>query len=171
MNTRRFETRVAILILCASALVHATNAVEPAPTEVVKAFNEALTHRDLPAALLLFAPGAVKLTLHAAHAGMQTTPGGSITSDLKAHWSQVGSLLFTVTTGYKRAATIIDSRVDGELATVWATISSETVERDGKAQPEQFVELYLLVHKPEGWKIAASADNRNTDKIAVTGNK
>jgi ketosteroid isomerase-like protein len=140
---------------------------EPGPVDVVRSFNEAITRRDLAAALPLIATGGVKFTLHAAHAGMQEAPGGSVAGDLKAHWSQVGSLLFMVTKSYKREPTIIDTRVDGDLATVWAKIASETVGREGKSSAEQFVELYLLVRTAEGWRIGAIAGNRATDAIAV----
>jgi ketosteroid isomerase-like protein len=145
----------------------APQCAEPGPVDVVRSFNEAITRRDLPAALALVANGSVKFTLHAAHAGMPAAPVGPVTGDLKAHWSQVGSLLFMVTKSYRREPAIIDTRVDGDLATVWAKTASETVEREGKPSAEQFVELYLLVRTPDGWKIGAIADNRRTDAIAV----
>ena len=137
------------------------------PVNVVKAFNAAITDRKNDAITAQLAKGGVQFTLRTAHAGMTGAPTG-ITSDLVAHWGMVTPLLFTVTSSYKRTPEIVDSRVDGEVATVWTRISTETVERDGKSRKESFTELYLLVHSSDGWKIGAIVDNRGTDKRDIS---
>ena len=132
----------------------------------MQAFNRAISARNLPEATALLAKGSVQYTLRAAHAGV-TTGSGGITSDLKTHWSTIGPVLFTVTTAYKRVPKILDTRIDGDLATVWTTVASETVERSGKRRQDSFSEVYLLVHTANGWQIGAIADNRGTDSLPV----
>ena len=140
-------------------------AAEPGPADVVKAFNSAITERKLDAALAHFASGSVQYTLRAAHAGVPTGDAG-ITSDLKAHWSMIGPVVIGATASYKRVPEILDSRVDGDLATVWAQTSSESVDRNGKVQQSKFSEVYLLVKTAGGWQIGAMADNRGTSALA-----
>ena len=116
-------------------------------------------------------PGAVlgrgrPVEMRAAHAGV-TTPSGSITSDLKNHWRTVGPVLFGVTKRYDRVARIEQTHSEGDLATVWATVSSKTVERSGKQRDDRFSEVYLLVRQDGSWKIGAIADNRGTDTRIV----
>jgi len=150
------------------AVVLAANtgyAADPGPADVVKAFNSAITERKLDAALGHLARGSVQYTLRAAHAGVPTGDGG-ITSDLKTHWSTIGPVLISATTSYKRVPEIIDSRIDGDLATVWALVSSDTVERNGSHKQSKFSEVYLLVRTPAGWQIGAMADNRGTSAFA-----
>ena len=60
---------------------------------------------------------------------------------------------------------ILDTRVDGDLATVWAQVASETVERNGKSRKDNFSEVYLLVRTGGAWQIGAIADNRGTDSL------
>lgn len=141
-------------------------AAGPGPAEVVQAFNSALTARRLEDATALFAKGSVQYTLRAAHAG--GTPGtNGITSDLKTHWSTIAPVVFSVSTTYKRVPKILDTRIDGDLATVWAQVASETVERSGKSRTDSFSELYFLVRAGDTWKIGAIADNRGTDRMTV----
>ena len=152
---------LALLLLPATLL-----AAAPGPADVVQAFNRAISARKLEDATVLLAKGSVQYTLRAAHAGV-TTGGRGITSDLKTHWSTIGPVLFAVTTTCKRVPKILDARVDGDLATVWTTVSSETVERSGKRRQDSFSEVYLLVHTANGWQIGAIADNRGTDSLPV----
>lgn len=141
-------------------------AAGPGPAEVVQAFNRALTGRKLEDATALLAKGSVQYTLRAAHAGVTTGTGG-ITSDLKTHWSTIGPVLFSVTKTYSRVPKITDTRIDGDLATVWTQVASETVEHSGKSRKDSFSELYLLVRAGDAWLIGAIADNRGTDTLAV----
>ncbi len=165
MKNAFFSGLLVLLLLPAT-----TFAADPGPADVVQSFNRAISARKLPEAMALLASGSVQYTLRAAHAGV-TTGGGSITSDLKTHWSTIGPVLFAVTTTYKRVPTILDTRVDGDLATVWTTVASETLERSGKRRQDSFSEVYLLVRTGNGWQIGAIADNRGTDSrpVAATG--
>ena len=158
------QTRITILL---SALLFAATAqaADPGPADVVKAFNSAITERKLDVALTYFAKGSVQYTLRSAHAGVPTGDGG-ITSDLKTHWSTIGPVVISSTSAYRRAPEILDTRVDGDLATVWALTSSETVDRGGKAQQNKFSEVYLLVKTAGGWQIGAMADNRGATAFA-----
>lgn len=151
---------LSIILFAASA-----QAADPGPADVVKAFNGAITERKLDAALAHVAKGSVQYTLRAAHAGVPTGEGG-ITSDLKAHWSMIGPVVIGATSSYQRIPEILDTRIDGDLATVWAQTSSESVDRNGKAQQNKFSEVYLLVKTAGGWQIGAMADNRGTTAFA-----
>lgn len=157
------------VLAIAFALVAPVAGAAPAgPAEVVQAFNRALTERKLTDATALLAPGSVQYTLRAAHAGVAPS-ATSITGDLKTHWNQIGPVLFSVTTTYQRVPTVLDTHVDGDLATVWVQVASETVERGGKSRKDSFSEVYLLVKTGDGWRIGAIADNRGTDQMAVGG--
>jgi len=157
---------VTVVMLAFALLPTAPRAADPGPAEVVQAFNRALTARKLEDATALLAKGSVQYTLRAAHAGVSTGTGG-ITSDLKTHWNTIGPVLFSVTSTYKREPKILDTRVDGDLATVWTQVASETVERSGKSRKDSFSEVYLLVRTGGAWQIGAIADNRGTDSLAV----
>jgi hypothetical protein len=158
------QTPIAILLFI---ILFATTAqaADPGPADVVKAFNTAITERKLDVALAYFAKGSVQYTLRAAHAGVPTGDAG-ITSDLKAHWSTIGPVVISSTSAYRRVPEILDARIDGDLATVWAKTSSESVDRNGKAQKNKFSEVYLLVKTAAGWQIGAMADNRGTTAFA-----
>lgn len=162
-----FQRTAAALIGSALLTISTGNpqAGQPGPEDVVKSFNQALTARNIDNALPLFAKGSVQFTLKAAHPGM-TTPTG-LTTDLRTHWSTIAPLLFTVTKTYKRVPTVVQSRVEGDLATVWTRIASQTVEPNGKSREDSFGEVYVLIRGPDGWKIGAIADNRGTDKLDV----
>lgn len=141
-----------------------TRAADPGPADVVKAFNSAITERKLDAAIAHFASGAVQYTLRSAHAGVPT--GAGVTSDLKTHWQTIGPVLIGATQSYRRVPEILDVRADGDLATVWVKISSETVERSGNRKQGSFSELYVLVRTAGGWRIGSMADNRGTSDLA-----
>jgi len=135
----------------------------PGPAEVVQAFNRAITGRDLAAAASHMAKGSVQYTLRSAHAGVGT--GAGITSDLATHWNTIGPVVLSATSAYKRVPEIANTRIDGDLATVWTKTTSETVDRSGKSKQATFSELYLLVKTASGWQIGAIADNRGTSPL------
>lgn len=153
-------------VLALALLPGVPQAAGSGPADVVQAFNRAISARKLEEATALFAKGAVQYTLRAAHPGVTTSDAG-ITSDLKTHWSTIGPVLFSVTSTYQRVPQILDTRVDGDLATVWTRVASDTVERSGKQRKDSFSEVYLLVRTGGAWKIGAIADNRGTDSLAV----
>jgi hypothetical protein len=157
-----------VIVLTLALFPAASRAADPGPADVVVAFNRALSVRKIEDATALLAKGSVQYTLRSAHAGV--TPGaGGITSDLKTHWNAIGPVVFSVTTVYTRVPKILDTRVDGDLATVWAQVASETVERSGKSRKDSFSEVYLMVRTGGAWQIGAIADNRGTDSLSVGG--
>jgi hypothetical protein len=154
-----------VILLSALLFAGTLQAADPGPAEVVKAFNGAITERKLDVALTYFAKGSVQFTLRSAHAGVSSGEGG-ISSDLKTHWSTIGPVVISSTSAYRRVPEILNTRDDGDLATVWVMTSSETVDRSGKAQQNKFSEVYLLVKTAGGWQIGAIADNRGATAFA-----
>ena len=160
----RFVRSACLVLLGLNAMAQEAQS----PAEVVTAFNEAVTAQDMDAMLAVLADGGVRYNLRPAHQGLVDE---RLTQDLKVHWQTVAPLLFNVTESYSRRAEVQQVHQDGELATVWASISTRTVPLDdtGPSQ-ERFVELYMLVLSPDGtWKIAGVADNRQPDDIDVGG--
>ena len=138
---------------------------------VVSAFNAAVSSRNLDKVTGYLAPGSVQFNLRPSHTGLGAQPPG-LTTDLRAHWSMIGPVLFTATKAYTRKAEIVDTRADGDIATVWARITTETVRADKPGvSRDSFVELYMLVRKDGGWKIGAIADNRSPNDVGLGGSK
>ena len=154
----------AILLLC-SVNSPALHAAERSPAETVQAFNQALSRKDTNAALTLIANGSVQFTLRSAHSDIPSGGPASVTGDLKAHWSAIGPVVFGSTTAYNRTPKVTNTRVDGDLATVWTDTATETVGKNGSKRTDSFSEVYLLVHTASGWQIGAVADNRGANKV------
>lgn len=133
---------------------------------VVERFNAAVTARDMEAAMDTLAEGSVQFQLRAVHPGMSDNP--PLTADLRTTWKTVGAILFPISEAYERKSTVTQAQAIGEVATVWANTTTHTL-RKGKAEAMDlaFSEVYLLVKKPDGWKIAGIADNRSPDSIRV----
>jgi ketosteroid isomerase-like protein len=156
---------LALLTLLVTSGAPAALAQQATPADTVQAFNAAISGRDLNKATTYFADGAVQFTLRPAHAGMAASAPQGLSMDLKGHWTQVGTLLFSVTSRYTRTPTILDTRVEGDLATLWAQIDTETLERNAREpRLERFAEVYLLVRKDGAWRIAGIADNRGATR-------
>ena len=162
---RRTSTLSGLLASLLLSIGPAIAADEPAA--VVQAFNQAISSKNLEGALGLMAEGAVQFTLRPAHAGVADS--AKISGDLATHWRTIGPVLFGVTATYRRTPTIVTARTDGDLATVWVQMSTATEERSGKQRQDSFSELYLLARVGDSWRIAAMADNRGTDTMAVGG--
>lgn len=156
-----------VIVLALALLPAVPQAAGPGPAEVVQAFNRALSARKIEDATALLAKGSVQYTLRAAHPGVTGTAPTGITSDLKTHWNTIGPVVFSVTSVYSRVPKILDTRIDGDLATVWTQVASETVERNGKSRKDSFSEVYLMVRSGGAWQIGAIADNRGTDSLSV----
>lgn len=141
-------------------------AADSGPAEVVKAFNTAVTERDMDTAMEQLAEGGVVLQLRPAHPGMPENP--PLTGDLVKTWQVVGAILFPVTDAYSRDLEITGVTEQGEIATVWADTTTTTHRKD-VAEPMvlSFSEMYVLVKKNEAWKIAVIGDNRQPDNIVV----
>lgn len=146
--------------------VHADDAGDAAA--VVEQFNSAITARDMETAMSTLADGSVQFQLRAVHPGMSDNP--PLTADLATTWKTVAAILFPMSDAYERKATVTEVQAIGEVATVWANTTTHT-ERKGRDEPMdlEFTEVYLLVKKVDGWKIAAVADNRQPDNIPVAG--
>lgn len=171
----RFLIRPATLVLLGTALAIPAAWANPsaetsAPADTVAAFNAAVTAKDLPRAASYIAPGGVQFTLRAAHPGMGDAQDESLGSDLRSHWMLIGSTVIAATKAYSRDAEILDSRVDGDVATVWARISTLSHRNDQpEAKKDQFTEVYLMVRKDGNWLIGAGADNRQPNDIGPAG--
>jgi hypothetical protein len=164
--TNRYLTITSCAILIFSSVGStALLAAERSPAETVQAFNQALSEHDMKAALALIANGSVQFTLRSAHSDIPSAGPGSVTGDLKAHWSAIGPVVFGSTTAYNRTPNVTNTRVDGDLATVWTDTATETVGKNGSKRSDSFSEVYLLVHTASGWQIGAVADNRGANKI------
>ncbi len=164
MMNRCLTITTSVILMISSLSPVALSAAERGPGETVQAFNQALSKHDLDAALALIANGSVQFTLRSAHSDIPSAGPGSVTGDLKAHWRMVGPVVFGSTTVYSRIPKIENSRVDGDLATVWTNTATETVDKSGSKRTDSFSEVYMLVHTASGWQIGAVADNRGANK-------
>jgi len=170
-----FLTRPATLLLLGAALAMPAAWANPAtggsaPADTVTAFNDAITAKDLNKAASYIASGGVQFTLRAAHPGMGEDSAESLGSDLRSHWMVIGSTVIAATKAYSRQAEVIDSHVDGDVATVWARITTLSQRKDqAEAKKDQFTEVYLMVRKDGHWLIGAVADNRQPNEIGPPG--
>lgn len=166
---RLATTAVLGAVLLAPAAWSATGGDEATEAAaVVTAFNAAVTGRDLEKAASYFAPGSVQFTLRPSHPGTGGAPADSLTSALRSHWMMVGSVLISATKVYSRKAEILDSRAEGDIATVWTRVTTVT-ERSDKAEKktDSFVEVYLMVRKDDRWMIGAMVDNRRPNDVGI----
>jgi len=156
-----------ILTALLAGTAHAAEKVATEPQEVVKAFCAAVSNRDLPRALSHLAQGSVQFSLRPSHTGMGAQPA-ALTGDLRTHWSTIGPVLFSATKSYTRTPQVIDTRIDGDIATVWTTVTVRTLRTDNPAAREdRFAELYLLVKQDGQWRIGAVADNRRPNDVGI----
>lgn len=159
------------LALLALLITGVAPGAEPEPPNdagaTVTAFCSAISSRNLDKVLGFLAPGSVQFSLRPSHTGMGAEQS-SVTTDLRGHWSMIGPVLFSATSAYSRKAEITDTRIDGDLATVWARVRTESV-RTGQSSPsvDEFMEVYMLVRKDGTWKIGAVADNRQPNDIGI----
>jgi ketosteroid isomerase-like protein len=156
---------IATLLGCLPALA---DEQADAAAAAVTSFNAAITARDMDTALGLLAEGSVQFQLRPVHPGMSDNP--PLTADLPGTWKAVAGILFPMSEVYERTASVTQATALGEVATVWTDTTTRTMRKD-KTEPMElnFSEVYLLVKKPDGWKIAGVADNRKPDNIRVDG--
>ncbi len=153
-----------LVALCVGFMSAATAADRMSAEETVLSFNRAISAKDTDAMLSHLADGGAQFTLRSAHAG---TEPESLTVDIVSHWRTIGPVVFASTSAYERKAKILESRVDDEIATVWAQMTVRTTPLGSDDSHERsFTEAYMLVSKPDGWKIAAIADNRAGTKLS-----
>lgn len=154
----------AVPILLASCLVASSctpapvDPEEQAAVEVVRSFNEAITQKDVDAALASVATGSVQLNLHTSHADMGEET--ALTQDLDALWRTVGAVLFGTLEAYERTVEALDVAADGDIATVWTETRTVAHSGDGPPTVLEFTEMYVLLRLEDQWKIAAVANNR-----------
>jgi len=165
LHPSRLATLFAIGMLSLASAVHAA---DNGPAAAIKAFNDAINSRNIDAMVAQLAKGGVQLTLRPAHPGMPADM--PLSSDIQGTWRTVGAVLFSTTESYQRSVSITDTVENGDLATVWADATTTTVREAGDdPMVLNFSELYLLIKKDDRWQIAAYADNRQPDNIAIDG--
>jgi len=154
-----------ILTACLVLIIGSTvaNASSNDPRDTVLAFNAAFQGEDKDALIATLAQGGAQFTLRSQH---EDLPPGQLQSEISGYWSVIAPVLFASTSSYRRQVEILDSHADGDLATVWARILTRSI-RLGTTEPDlnEFTEVYLLIRNPDGWKIAAIADNRQGTKL------
>lgn len=165
MTHRHLAITLSAILLFGAAGSPALQAAERNPAETVQAFNQALSKQDLNAAMALIANGSVQFTLRSAHSDIPSAGSGSVTGDLKAHWSAIGPVVFGSTSAYTRTPKVTSTQVDGDLATVWTNTATESVGKNGGKRSDSFSEVYMLVRTAGGWRIGAVADNRGANKV------
>lgn len=165
LHPSKLATLFAIGMLGLASVAHAA---DNSPAAVIKAFNDAINSRNVDAMVAQLAKGGVQLTLRPAHPGMPAEM--PLSSDIQGTWRTVGAVLFSTTESYQRSVRITDTIENGDLATVWADATTTTVSKAGEEPMVlNFSELYLLIKKDDRWQIAAYADNRQPDNIAING--
>ena len=159
--------RIAVLCLMMGLAMPTAGASDGEADELVTAFNQALSNRDMETMLSLLADGAVRFNLRPSHQGLTED---TLTQDLKLHWQTVGSVLFSVTETYQRSIQVTAVHVDADLATVWVETQTRSVSRsDGSESLGEFSEVYLLARKDSmTWQIIGMADNRESDDLSVS---
>jgi hypothetical protein len=156
----------AITLAAWAPLISHADENKSAPEATVLAFNQAFADSDSEALVALLAEGGSQFTLRASHAGINPE---KLTAEITAHWSVIAPVVFAATEKYTRQAKITDSQVEGDVASIWANISTESVRLGtDEVSKETFSEFYLVIKTADGWKIAAIADNRRTDNLDVT---
>ena len=159
------RTALALMLIIGNASWPVTAAAGNDPADAVTAFNESISARDQDTALAQLAPGGVQFTLRAMHEG--TSPDKLVTP-ITPHWSMIIPVLFASTSSYARDVEVLSSEAHGDVATVWTRTRTESVRAGSDdAAVNEFTETYLLVNSPDGWKIAAIADNRRATSIAA----
>ena len=154
---------VGVLCLAVSLWLSAADADTgvDAPRGGVAAYNNAINARDLEQVLSYLVEGANQLNLHQAHsftAGVE-----QLSTDLALQWRQISPILFATTQTYTRTVDASEALVDGDLAIVWAGITTRTQPLRSAAVTEMtFTETYILFRLDGAWKIAALANNRPT---------
>ena len=142
----------------------ASTAAAAGPDDTVRAFNAAFMAGDKDALVATLAEGGAQFTLRSQHEEM---PPEKVQSEISEYWTVIAPVLFASTSSYQREAEIVDTRINGDIATVWTKTSTVST-RIGATKPDRnaFTEVYLLIRTPEGWKIAAIADNRQATALA-----
>lgn len=155
-------------LFAAVAVIHADDQAVSGggdPADVVLSFNRAITARDMDAMMAHLANGGVQFNLRPSHGGLDAGP---LTAELEARWRMIGPVLFSATESYSRTPEIVDVHTDGDIATVWVNVLTESVlAANGQKSEEKFSEIYLLFRSPEGWRIVGVADNRQPDDIGL----
>ena len=140
-----------------------TLADDTGPADTVRAFNAGISAKDRDAAVATLAEGGAQFTLRSQHGD---APPDRLQSEISEYWTIIAPVLFASTSAYRREVEILDTRIDGDLATVWThTRTRSTRLGSTKPQVNTFSEVYLLIRTPDGWKIAAMADNRKATSL------
>ena len=151
---------IALALFFGSSLASAASG---GPADTVLAFNAGFAAKDKDAVVATLAEGGAQFTLRAQH---EDAPPESLQSEISAYWTLIAPVLFASTSSYQREVEILDTQINGDIATVWSNTRTNSTQL-GATKPSlnAFTEVYLLVKTPDGWKIAAIADNRQATKL------
>lgn len=166
-NKKRLGVAGCTLAIIPAAMAPAAGA-DPAQDAqaVVRSFNAAFGKKDIEGLVAHFIEGGVQFDLRPAHAD-QGTPA-KLAEDLKERWYAVTPILFAATKSYTRTVEFLDTRATADMATVWTkTTSTNLMPNATKPIITTFREAYFLVHTPQGWKIGAMMDDRDTDRLST----
>jgi len=159
-----FVLRIVAMTLACTLGATLVSAASGGPEDTVIAFNAAFMAKDKDAAVATLAEGGAQFTLRSQH---EDAPPDQLQSEISGYWTLIAPVLFASTSSYQREVEILDTRADGDVATVWTnTRTNSTRLGANEADLNEFTEVYLLVRTPDGWKIAAIADNRQATKLA-----
>ena len=129
----------------------------------VRAFNEAISSRDVDTATAQLAGGGVQFTLRAQHPGAEPA---KLVEQIDTYWSTIIPVIFASTSAYSRTIEVLSSEAHGTDATVWTMTRTATTPMGSDVVAEKdFTEAYVVVKMADGWKIAAIADNRQATAL------
>lgn len=127
---------------------------------VVFELNTAASRRNLAGMMACFAEGSVQVQLSPQHLGFGSPDP---VQDLAKSWQMITPVLFTVAKSYQREVSDFETRVDGDLATVWCAVRTETVMPESETPiVREFRESYWLKRAGKDWKIIAMVNSRTT---------
>lgn len=134
---------------------------------VILEWNAAISRRDLGGMMDCLMDGAVQVQIESPHFGFGKP---ELTKDLATSWQQVASLLFQIAESYVRTVSELETRIDGDLATVWAAVHAETqMQSDGEVIVRDFREAYWLTREGDAWKLAAVVNSRTAGDAGSKG--
>ncbi len=140
-----------------------TLAADAGPQDTVIAFNAGITAKDKDAAISTLAEGGAQFTLRSQH---KEAPPDKLQSEISGYWTVVAPVMFASTSAYQREVEILDTQINGDIATVWTKTRTQSTRLGStETQSNAFTEVYLLIRTSDGWKIAAMADNRQATSL------
>lgn len=139
---------------------------------VINDMNKAVSNADLDSLLKTFAPDALRVDFFTAGKDTKEASKGQdkqeynaaiTSSNLSDSWRKIAPILFSAMKDYKREASHVLVRTDGNMAIAWARINTRYVLNDPEktADGKQFREAMMLKKIDGEWRIATITNNRN----------